>query len=86
MSVAVERQLPKESHELEREGAEEDKNVADSEDGTEGRGVGARTEDLSVCCSRTTSLPLAFRLSPSCHSTTWRRLSRSSARTEVLRR
>ena len=41
MSVAVERQLPKESQELEREGdADEDRDVADSEDGTESIGVG----------------------------------------------
>lgn len=84
MSVAVERQLPKESQELEREG--DDKDVADTEDGTEGIGVEARAGDFKVCWPRSTSLPLAIRLSPSCHSTTWRRLSSSSARTEGLRR
>lgn len=79
MSVAVERQLPKDSQELERvEDMEE-------EDGAEGMGVGARTGDLRVCRSRTTSLPLALCLSPSCHSTAWRRLSSNSVRTEALR-
>lgn len=40
-SVAVERQLPKDSQELEREGdAEEDKDAADNEEGTASKGVG----------------------------------------------
>jgi len=43
MSVAVERQLPKDSQELERVGD------AEEEDGTKGMGVGARTGDLRVC-------------------------------------
>ena len=69
MSVAVERQLPKESHELERD---EESDTAES--------VGDFNGSV-----RSTSLPLAIRRSSCCHSTTWRRLSSSSARTEALR-
>lgn len=84
MSVAVERQLPKESHELEREeDVEEESDVVESEDGTASTGVGG-CKGFNGGGLRSMSLPLALRLSPCCHSTTWRRLSRSSARRQVL--
>jgi hypothetical protein len=86
MPVTDERQLPKDSQEFDRDVAtEDDIGGIESVEGIKSTGVGVlQSGDCSRnCAGRSTSLPFAFLLSPSCHSTTCSRLSSKSDRAEL---